>query len=114
MKESAAQDAASGMERAVELLNQFDRSLVKQTVMTSVYGVTLLGKGPPSSSMDKREGFWVFQASLPLAFRASLFFSSFPVTENRVVTSPHEAYAIRSDALDKVILSHSFLSQRRI
>lgn len=43
VKQSAMLDAVNGSELAQELLPDFDRKLVKQTVMTSVYGVTLLG-----------------------------------------------------------------------
>ena len=47
VKEAAAKDAANGNDVAARLLPHFDRSLVKQTVMTSVYGVTMIGKYPP-------------------------------------------------------------------
>lgn len=44
VKQSAKLDAVNGSEIAQKLLPYFDRSLVKQTVMTSVYGVTMLGE----------------------------------------------------------------------
>jgi DNA-directed RNA polymerase len=38
-----AEDAANGDERALVVRDQIDRKVVKQTVMTSVYGVTMVG-----------------------------------------------------------------------
>lgn len=37
-------DAEAGNSIATRLLGKIDRKVVKQTVMTSVYGVTLVGK----------------------------------------------------------------------
>ena len=44
VKQSAKLDAVNGSAIAQKLLPYLDRSLVKQTVMTSVYGVTMLGE----------------------------------------------------------------------
>lgn len=44
VKEEASKEAAEGNAVAARLLPQVDRRLVKQTVMTSVYGVTMLGR----------------------------------------------------------------------
>ena len=44
VKESATLDAVNGSVLAQRLLPFLDRQLVKQTVMTSVYGVTMLGQ----------------------------------------------------------------------
>ncbi|BDA47730.1 probable DNA-directed RNA polymerase 2, chloroplastic/mitochondrial [Coccomyxa sp. Obi] len=43
VRETVAVDAAQGVPEAIALLDQIDRKLVKQTVMTSVYGVTFIG-----------------------------------------------------------------------
>ena len=43
VRESVAADAARGVPEAIALRDQIDRKLVKQTVMTSVYGVTFIG-----------------------------------------------------------------------
>jgi len=40
-------DVNAGVPLAVEVLAEIDRKLVKQTVMTSVYGVTISGTPPP-------------------------------------------------------------------
>ncbi|CAL8471810.1 g11352 [Coccomyxa elongata] len=43
VRETVAVDAALGVPQAIALRDQIDRKLVKQTVMTSVYGVTFIG-----------------------------------------------------------------------
>lgn len=43
VREAVAADAAAGVPQAIALRDQIDRKLVKQTVMTSVYGVTFIG-----------------------------------------------------------------------
>lgn len=43
VRRSTAEDAAAGSLMATEVLGEIDRKLVKQTVMTSVYGVTISG-----------------------------------------------------------------------
>ena len=50
VKQSAKLDAVNGSILAQKLLPFLDRSLVKQTVMTSVYGVTMLGQSDLSQS----------------------------------------------------------------
>jgi hypothetical protein len=44
VRRSTAEDAAAGSLMATEVLGEIDRKLVKQTVMTSVYGVTISGQ----------------------------------------------------------------------
>lgn len=43
VREAVEKDAEKGSEKARLLLHEIDRKLVKQTVMTSVYGVTFVG-----------------------------------------------------------------------
>ncbi|KAJ1930213.1 DNA-directed RNA polymerase [Tieghemiomyces parasiticus] len=43
VKERVAQDAAEGIPQAVLLLGRINRKVIKQTVMTNVYGVTFIG-----------------------------------------------------------------------
>ena len=43
VKERVERDAVEGLAEAVALRGNIDRKLVKQTVMTSVYGVTFIG-----------------------------------------------------------------------
>ena len=43
MHTQVAQDAKDGNELAIALAGKITRKVVKQTVMTSVYGVTLIG-----------------------------------------------------------------------
>lgn len=50
------QDARDGSEVAQKLLGNVDRKLVKQTVMTSVYGVTFIGAREQIGNRLKERG----------------------------------------------------------
>lgn len=62
VRAQATADAATGDPRAIFILPHIDRKLVKQTVMTSVYGVTFIGARqqvlhwPPDASLHKQSG----------------------------------------------------------
>lgn len=69
----AEQDAREGMLEAQALLGNVDRKLVKQTVMTSVYGVTWVGAREQVQNRLKDKG-WV--ASDNLTFKVSMYAAS--------------------------------------
>ena len=55
VRERVSRDAEEGSELARLLLGEVDRKLVKQTVMTSVYGVTFVGaRGQISNRLRER------------------------------------------------------------
>ena len=47
VRRRVAEDVVNGVPLSSEVLGEIDRKLVKQTVMTSVYGVTMSGLQPP-------------------------------------------------------------------
>ena len=57
MRERVTADAARGVQWAPLLLPEIDRKLVKQTVMTSVYGVTFVGARGQITNRLKERGF---------------------------------------------------------
>ena len=69
----AEQDAKEGVLEAQALLGNVDRKLVKQTVMTSVYGVTWVGAREQVQNRLKDKG-WI--ASDNLTFRVSMYAAS--------------------------------------
>ena len=66
----AEQDAKDGMLEAQALLGNIDRKLVKQTVMTSVYGVTWVGARDQVQNRLKDKGWAV---SDDLTFKVSMY-----------------------------------------
>ena len=57
VRKQVAADAARGVEVSQLLLPEIDRKLVKQTVMTSVYGVTFIGARTQIANRLKERGF---------------------------------------------------------
>ena len=66
----AEQDARDGMLEAQALLGNIDRKLVKQTVMTSVYGVTWVGAREQVQNRLKDKGWAVTD---DLTFKVSMY-----------------------------------------
>lgn len=67
VRQRATKDAAAGNQWAPPLLDVLNRKLVKQTVMTSVYGVTFIGARQQISSRLKERG-WTHDETI---FRVS-------------------------------------------
>jgi DNA-directed RNA polymerase, mitochondrial len=68
--ERVAEDAAKGDYRAIALLPTVDRRLVKQTVMTCVYGVTYIGARLQIQSRLREKG-WEYGDDL--TYRAACY-----------------------------------------
>ncbi|KAK6526790.1 DNA-directed RNA polymerase [Arthrobotrys megalospora] len=58
VNQAVAKDAAEGNELAQELLGHINRKVVKQTVMTNVYGVTFIGAKNQVKSRLMEKGIW--------------------------------------------------------
>lgn len=105
VKENVAKDAAAGKAEAIALLDSVDRKLVKQTVMTSVYGVTFIGARHQIAARLREKG-WTDEA---LIFQTSSYASYVRTLPQSELARQPCQYGFHKQQLSQALLGMIFL-----